>query len=321
MKDLRAFQPDFYHQCGRGLGNEYAVWRDSKYDRREYWKQLLHRWREHLPWLDRSRPSLAARVCAAVWALTLGSRAKAPFPARRNRYEGPASTTAFVRNGAAYARYIRVLTALGDDGTVVDIGCGLGRKTKDLMASLGPDARYTGVDIRQDAVAWCKDQIGSTDARCCFALIEGSNGFYTPGRVRSQTASRLPTIDESVDLVIANSVFTHLLPDTLAAYLSEVGRVLKPGGQLFATFFMLDDEGQFPYSRSGRAGNPYTFPIKGDGYYAEDPASHEHVVAYTRGAIAGHLRAAGLENAHIYPGSWSGRAPYIDFQDIIVADK
>ncbi len=37
--------------------------------------------------------------------------------------------------------------------------------------------------------------------------------------------------DESIDLVVANGVINHLIPDKLEA-LTEVARVLKPGGRL-----------------------------------------------------------------------------------------
>ncbi len=47
-----------------------------------------------------------------------------------------------------------------------------------------------------------------------------------------------PCEDESVDFIIATSVFTHLGPEQVQHYLSEIFRTLRKGGRCFITYFV-----------------------------------------------------------------------------------
>jgi SAM-dependent methyltransferase len=69
-----------------------------------------------------------------------------------------------------------------------------------------------GVDIDEDNVEWCKSFLKNAD--------------FMKGPL-------LPTLDiesDSLDYIVATSVFTHLKEDTIELWLEELRRVLKPGG-------------------------------------------------------------------------------------------
>jgi ubiquinone/menaquinone biosynthesis C-methylase UbiE len=53
---------------------------------------------------------------------------------------------------------------------------------------------------------------------------------------------RLPISDKSVDRIILWSVFTHMFRADISHYLKEFSRVLRPGGFVFATCFIVDDD-------------------------------------------------------------------------------
>ncbi len=62
-----------------------------------------------------------------------------------------------------------------------------------------------------------------------------------PGNTR-----RLNTVSLSrlhpLTFVLLTSVFTHMLPQDMDNYLSEVARVLKPDGRCLITYFLLNPE-------------------------------------------------------------------------------
>jgi len=51
--------------------------------------------------------------------------------------------------------------------------------------------------------------------------------------------------DENFDLVFLMSVFTHMLPDDFENYIKEIARMLKPGGRLLFTTFVMEYGTQF----------------------------------------------------------------------------
>ncbi len=50
----------------------------------------------------------------------------------------------------------------------------------------------------------------------------------------------LPFDDNTFDFVFLTSVFSHLKPDAVEAYLKEIFRVLTPGERSFITYYLID---------------------------------------------------------------------------------
>jgi trans-aconitate methyltransferase len=104
---------------------------------------------------------------------------------------------------------------------VVDVGCGAGL-TYPLVRERWPQATYIGLDVSAEMVRFCKAQYPEADWR----LIE---------------RPELP--DESVDFIICHSVFTHIVPQDVIAYLQEFWNVLSPKGTISASIHVDCAEG------------------------------------------------------------------------------
>lgn len=101
-------------------------------------------------------------------------------------------------------------------GRALDWGCGSGRVLA-FLSDLLPGTELYGADIDREAIAWIAAQLPAIQFSPC--------GADPP----------LPFSEESFDLVVAVSVFTHLTREAQLAWLSEIRRVLAPGGFLLAT--------------------------------------------------------------------------------------
>ena len=116
-----------------------------------------------------------------------------------------------------------VIEALGDDWSwegkrVLDFGCGVGRLLRQL-SSEAAIAKIEGCDMHPESIEWCR------------ANLDPPFEFFV-----NHTSPPLPGVeDETYDLIIAISVFTHLSKDW-SKWLAELQRVSKPGGILVATF-------------------------------------------------------------------------------------
>ena len=97
---------------------------------------------------------------------------------------------------------------------VVDLGCGTGNLTGELLQLVGPTGHVIGADPDRDRL-----QIA------CQSL-EASNVEFVEAKAEALTS--VP--DDAVDLVFSNYVL-HWVPDK-RPMLAEVARCLKPGGRL-----------------------------------------------------------------------------------------
>src|SRR3984885_7900945 len=98
-------------------------------------------------------------------------------------------------------------------GIALDIGSGPGSVTASLARAAGPEGLALGVDISEPMLA-----------RAVRAAAGPQVGFLRAD------AQRLPLRDQTVDAAVSIAVL-QLIPDP-SATLSEVARVLRPGGRL-----------------------------------------------------------------------------------------
>ena len=223
----------------------------------------------------------------------------------------------FERIGAEFLGHFTELGGLRPGDRVLDIGCGVGRMAVPLTRHLSASGSYEGFDVGPREVAWCRRAITPRHPGFRFRVLDVRNERYNPDGLPAAEV-RWPYADASFDFAIATSVFTHLRPADAAAYLAEAGRVLRPGGTLFSTWFLLDDEA----CASIAAGRSYFSFAHADGpAAAEDPHSFEAAVAYDLGWVSERHAASGLSIAERRVGEWSGAAEPLTWQDVVVARR
>lgn len=100
--------------------------------------------------------------------------------------------------------------------TILDWGCGCGRVIG-FFEKFSGIARMCGCDVDAEAIAWCKENLKPIE----FSAIPFSPPTSYP--------------DQAFDLIISFSVLTHLSVEDQAGWLSEMRRILAPGGLFLAT--------------------------------------------------------------------------------------
>ena len=123
---------------------------------------------------------------------------------------------------------------------VLDVGCGVGRVALPLTRVI-TSGSYDGFDIVKRWIRWCQKNITPSHPNFRFAHANVYNSHYNRRGIPAEQF-RFSYDDASFDFVFATSVFTHLGPAAARNYLREAQRVLRSGGTLLATFFLLDDD-------------------------------------------------------------------------------
>lgn len=236
--------------------------------------------------------------------------------------DGPQDYEIFRKNGKDFLRYYIDLCDLKPDAAILDVGCGMGRKTIPLMSFLDENGRYEGLDINKDGVNWCKKGIGKIRKDFNFQLIDVFNKRYNPlGSGRASTY-RFPFDDGSFDLVVLGSVFTHMLSDDMENYLSEVARVLRHNGKCFITFFLLNEESRKLVAEKKSTLN-FEYEIE-DHCYSMDTEIPEQAIAFDESYIRKLYQRFDLEiETPVYYGDWCEREQSLlsEYQDIVIASK
>ena len=137
---------------------------------------------------------------------------------------------------ALYDAQLLTTVGLEAKSRLIDFGCGPGRVAIGLICS-GWHGSYLGVEVKEVHVRWTTAEITSRFPEFRFVRVDAPNARYNP---RGSEAHRVPVDDESVDLICAFSVFTHMLSDDTVTYLREFRRALTRNGKALITVFMAD---------------------------------------------------------------------------------
>lgn len=237
-----------------------------------------------------------------------------PIPPDELRFMGE-DAEGFIAIGDRLVGDLKRVAGLAARSTVLDIGCGYGRVAHALLRDRSFRGRYRGLDILPRHVAWCRDHLGNWRFRFCH--LDVRNDRYNPNGQLEPTEASLPAPGGSVDVVVAASVFTHMWPEEITHYLTEIAGVLRPTGQAYLTFFLLNESWEALHESGshgsvvlGHRHNNHTRFMNED-----DPL---HAIGYDQDWVLEEAERTGLVCRHVQFGAWSGRADGQGFQDAMV---
>ena len=96
-------------------------------------------------------------------------------------------------------------------GSIYELGCGTARLLRHFRCIEG--VKLVGSDVNPEMIEWCQKNLPE---------IEFYHNELTPPLTFAE--------DDSFDLMVASSVFTHIPLDTQELWLAEMQRILRPGG-------------------------------------------------------------------------------------------
>ena len=233
-------------------------------------------------------------------------------------FDGPSDLEVFKANGEEFLKLYMDICGLRPDEKMLDVGCGIGRKTVPLTQYLTANATYEGIDIKHAGVEWCRKTITPRFPNFHFQQIDVYNTHYNPHGKYLPSAYKFPFMDENFDFVVLGSVFTHMLPDDVSNYLTEVHRVLRRGGRCLITYFLVNEESS-QLIESNKS--TISFKYEHDRYHAVSSEMPELAIALDERWITDLHRKTGLEITRLDYGSWCGRQKYLSYQDIILGVK
>lgn len=200
------------------------------------------------------------------------------------------------------------------DMNVLDVGCGQGRMARPLVEFL-TSGRYEGFDISKIGIDWCHAHYSDVP-NFSFKHVPVFNKRYNKTGTVKASEFIFPYDDNQFDLIFLTSVFTHMFKDDVANYLTQISRVLKPGGKALITWFLLND--------ISRAAEEPFFDFAfdfGDVIKTTTPKNPEAALAFDESFVRKLYGKCGLSIESIEFGTWAHKDSPYQLQDMIIAMK
>ncbi len=224
----------------------------------------------------------------------------------------------FVAAGDILLNNLITCCNLQPENHVLDVGCGIGRIARPLVFFLNEKGRYEGFDVVENGIKWCKKHY-SPFQNFSFKYIPLINDLYNLDNHQRAENFVFPYDDNSFDLVVLTSVFTHMQAGEVKNYMHQINRVLRPGGRCFATFFLITDKSENYLNKSP---SPF-FPYREKDFFLHNKRVKNANIAYRIEFIRDVSQEAGLKMSELHEGWWAGRSQTqgLNFQDMIVFKK
>jgi ubiquinone/menaquinone biosynthesis C-methylase UbiE len=211
---------------------------------------------------------------------------------------------------------------LREHSTVLDIGSGLGRIAIPLTDILKASGTYHGTDIIKKGVDYCQEHISSKFSNFHFHHTPAFNDLYnSTGADGAQV--KIPIAAASIDVAVANSVFTHLVKSETENYLAETSRLLKKGGRAYYTFFVIDSSNKNRVLKA--TGSPeFSFRYSDGVQHFMDQKVKRANVAFDIDFLESLFEKMGLQVNSFNKGHWRADVAEnqsIDFQDVFILEK
>ncbi len=215
-----------------------------------------------------------------------------------------------------------------EDNVILDVGCGTGLLAIASEPYIGKNGKYIGIDVMEEDIEFCRNHYPSDMFE--FIHLDVANAAYAPDQQLSQ--KNWPLKDNTVDLVTALSVWTHLNEQDAIFYFKEISRVLKTGGRAIITFFLLDDAYKQGLSLRSKQQSRFHMTLQ-DQWIFDQPAYGssmwfttdwaevpENAIGVNKEGLELLIKSSGLKLVEHYQGNWK-EIPAIFFQDILIFQK
>jgi len=203
------------------------------------------------------------------------------------------------------------------DSRILDIGCGTGRLAKPISQLLDTGS-YEGIDVSRQYIEYCQAHLAKPNIR--FNHVNIKHEEYNPTGVISPMDFKLHHNDNSFDIVTAIAVFNHFETKWVYKYITEMARVLRPKGILFATYLILNPN--YLHSLANNDDQSMIFEYRTlDSWHKFQDRPLINVAIPESGLRQQYVKCGLMIKEPIRYGEWCGSPVALTGHDVVIAIK
>lgn len=217
--------------------------------------------------------------------------------------------------GNAVCAYIQTHVPYADDMDILDVGCADGCVAA-AFARQGHRGIYAGFDIKREWID-SLNAIFVDHPNFRFEYFDLYHSYYNPDGAAKPEEFEFPP--GNYDLILLNSVFSHMTMPSIEKYLENCALNLKDSGLVWCTLLVIGQD----FAR-GQLQPPYDeHYVEYKGSISFSPRKPELLIAQLEDRVLDAIGAAGLGLHRRIDGYWKGRRTSLDQhdQDVFILKK
>jgi len=212
---------------------------------------------------------------------------------------------------------------------IVDFGCGHGKLAPVSVFFTHPEGEYLGIDINEGYINYCRRKYAQLP-RVKLHVSKDYNPLYSPEQRSAAARSRSygedwPVAANSIDVVVAVSVFTHLQEADAFGYVNKIYKVLKPGALAMLTCHIVEEPRKQPGSIVGY--NPFLVSLfkfatplpPSNNWFTSNPGLPESGIAVNMAGLSSLVQGKFKIELIVRGSATGGKDPFP--QDVVVLRK
>ena len=205
-----------------------------------------------------------------------------------------------IKQGDFFLKNFKINTSYEKEKSILDVGCGDG-SIVGAFARQNHDGIYHGFDIKKDWIVLL-NQLFKYKLNYKFFYFDIFHTYYNKSGTKKPESFDFDLINKSYDLIIMNSIITHMTYKTISNYLKNCKSYLSRNGEIYVTVRLIDDDFDHKKVFDKRFNIK---PIDYEGSLTFTPTKPELLLAHNKNQIIKLIDESGLRIHKLIEGTWN----------------
>ena len=205
-----------------------------------------------------------------------------------------------IKQGDDFLKNFKINTSYQQDKSILDVGCGDG-SIAGAFGRQNHDGIYHGFDIKKEWIVLL-NKLFKNKCNYKFFYFDIFHSYYNKNGLKKPESFDFDLINKNYDLIIMNSIITHMTYKTISNYFRNCKSYLSKNGEIYVTTRLIDENFDHTKAFDKRFNIK---PIEYEGSLTFTPNKPELLLAHKKNQILKIIDESGLRVHKFIDGTWN----------------